>query len=151
MRIGATPQAVRWSATATLVHAALHFVVPPLMAAERRLFVDQFRRMAPQQPSDVAAASVNHLLWASFAYHLALGSLFVALAAFVVYRRNWARVLLTIVLTLGIFGTAFSFSSNTPMPILYKSLNVVSWLLAFGALALLWGPHSSRDFFRSPR
>lgn len=135
---------------ATLVHAALHFVVPAVMAGERRLFVDQFRRLAPEQPSDVTAASVDQLLRASLIYHLALGALFATLVAFIVYRRKWARLLLTIVLTLGIFGTAFSFSSETPAPILYKSLNVISWLLGFGALAFLWAPRSSRDFFRSP-
>jgi hypothetical protein len=119
------------------------------MFAERPLFVDQFRRMAPHEPANVASAFVDRLLTASLVYHVSLATLCAVLGALVLYGRNRARVLLTVVLTLGIAGTAFSFSLATPTPLLYKSLNVVWWLLGVGTLAVLWGPDSARQFFRS--
>jgi hypothetical protein len=142
---------VWWAVVVTWAHAALHLVVPPIMLAQRSLFVDQLQRVA-RQPSDRAVETVTTLLRASLAYHLVLASLFVILGALIVRRpRNWARLLLTIVLTLGLAGTAFSFSSPTPMPLLYKSLNVLSWLLACAPLAALWACASARAFFRSRR
>jgi peptidoglycan/LPS O-acetylase OafA/YrhL len=143
------PPAVRSAALVTYAHAVLHLTVPPIMSAQRAWFVDHFARLNRSQPADFAQVATETLLRASLIYHLVLASLFVVLAAFVVRRKNWARWLLTIVLILGAFGTAISFSSPTPNPFLYKTLNVVSWLLACGALALLWASASARQFFTS--
>ena len=64
---------------------------------------------------------MDQRLHASLVYHLVLAALFVMLAAFVLARRNWVRLLLA----------------------------VVSWLLGASALALL-GTWVSRRLFANP-
>lgn len=151
-RAQSAPRAVRAAVLATSAHAALHLAVPPLMSAQRGAFVEELRTLYPELLPDAAAGAVRQLLLASLVYHLVFAALLAAFAAFTLRARRSARAALTVVLVLGLLGTALSFSSPTPAPILYKSLNAVSWLLGLGAIAFLWAPAPARTFFaKRPR
>jgi hypothetical protein len=143
----ALPQEVRWAVLCLFAHVALHVLVPIMMEFQRDLFVAQFQRMSPGQPPNQVIATVNIVLVAGLIYHLIFGGLFLWLALKIYKGRNWARIVVTVVSVLGSVGTFFSFSSPTPTPELYKTLNIISWLLALATVGLLWLPPRSRAYF----
>lgn len=141
------PTEIKWAMFTLFTHVALHLFVPLLMENQRDMFIAQFQRMSPDQSLSQVTATVNTLLVAGLIYHLIFGMLFTWLALKIRTGRNWARILVSIVLVFGIVGTFFSFSSPTPMPALYKTLNITSWLLAFATLGLLWLPGNAQAYF----
>lgn len=141
------PQGVAWATLIVVAHGVQHLLVPLLMELQRDLFVAQFQHLNPSQTLDQVVATVNIVLRAGLIYHLILAALFLWLALMIREGRNWARVVVTIVSILGAAGTFFSFSSPTPSPELYKTLNIISWLLASATIGLLWLPQRSRSYF----
>ena len=144
---GDIPPTVTWAILTLFAHAALHFLVPPIMEIQRNLFVEQFQRMNPGRSASQVAITVKSVLTAGLIYHLIFGILFIWLALKIRAGRNWARIAGSVVLVLGGIGTFFSFSSLTPTPALYKTLNIISWFLALATLGLLWLPRESRAYF----
>jgi len=141
------PQEVAWAALSLFAHVVLHLLVPVIMEIQRDLFVVQFQHMRPGQSPNQVVATVNILLVAGLIYHLGFGALFIWLAIMIRKGRNWARIAVTIVSLVGIAGTFFSFSSPTPMPGLYKTLNMISFLLTLVTIGLLSLPRRSRAYF----
>ena len=148
---GDIPATITWAVLTLIAHAALHFLVPPIMGIQRNLFVAQFQRMSPAQSASQVTITVNSVLIAGLIYHLIFGILFIWLAFKIRAGRNWARIAGSVVLLLGGMGTFISFSSPTPTPAVYKTLNIISWFLALATLGLLWLPRESRAYFTTPK
>ena len=110
--------------------------------------MDLFQNLINDGSSEQVSRTVNIVLVAGLVYHLLFAVLFLWLAFMLRKRRNWVRVIVTAVVVFGSVGTLYSFSSPTPTPVLYKTLNIISWLLALANVGLLWLPERSRAYFR---
>lgn len=147
----AVPKEVRWATVGLFALVALHIFVPIIMELQRGLFVDNFKVLNPTWSQGQVESFVSTLLVSGTVYHLIHVVLFAWLGVMSQKGKNWARIAVTVVLVFGILGTYFSFSSSTPEPGLYKSMNIFSWLVAFTILGLLWIPPSTRQYFAAAK
>lgn len=148
---GALPPTVRWATLSLAAHTVLHLSVPLIMELQRGQFVALFQRLYPGQTLSQITALVGVVLTAGLIYHVLFAVLFSGFALALRSGRRWTRLGVTLVCVLGMLGTVFSFSSPTPTTAVYKTLNLISWLLALTTLGLIWLSPAARVFFARRR
>lgn len=143
---------------------ALWIVRAVLQLADRRMLIDQLRRMAPELSQSEVDAAANSGILLSLVFALLIGAVGLLLAQRMLEGRNWARVLVTVVTAFSVVSTALmlvglatagstlrvegSVVRIDPVNIL---LSVVVAGISAAVLISLWHPESTSYFHQAAR
>lgn len=135
-----------------------------LQLGDRQLLVTELRKGAPALPQDQVDAAVNSAVLLMLLFSAAIGVLYVLLSNRMVQGRRWARIVMTVLCSVSVVGTAFTLVGVASMGMTQTSelaqVPVDGWDLLFsavilvldvGALVLMHHPESNRYFQSVPR
>ncbi|MBA8827158.1 hypothetical protein FHX42_004542 [Saccharopolyspora lacisalsi] len=141
----------RWAWIAGLVVWLVRSVI---QLTDRRMLVDQLRRMAPELTQSEVDAAANSATLFSLLLALSIGAVGLMLVRRMLWGRNWARILITVVTAFSVVSTALALvgiaTLGPAVPVRVDVVNILLSVVVAGisvaVLVLLWHPASNRYF-----
>jgi hypothetical protein len=148
---GVPPHPVRMAAMGIFLLAALHLdVLWVILDPDARSNVDEalLQSISPSLSSAQLGGARTVMLASMMVTAVVVALLLVWLGVKTRYGRRWARVVVTVIVTVEMLGRLRAqLEPGAPSALTAQLLTLIDLLVRVGVLALLWAPEDSRLYF----
>jgi len=142
------PKEVRRAALCLCAFAVLNLIVVSLMVTNRSELADTIRDANPDFSLERVEAFVSGMLIGGTLVHLFFAVASIWLALMIGEGRNWARVVITVLLITNLLLSVFVFAAPfAGLP--QQVIHIISALLKLFAIGWLWVPRPANAYFNS--
>jgi hypothetical protein len=142
------PKEVNWASALMIITALVGLITAIVQLADRTGFINAIRNANTSYTDAQINSAYNVARAIAIVVGIVFTALYVLLALQVRRGRNWARIVTTVLLGLGIVGGLSGLAGAGPGTT--KGLGIISLLVDIAIVVLLWLKPST-DFFNSRR